>query len=307
MLQPHRPSYAAVRPSTFRILDLPAELIGTICDYVEQSDLSEMRLACMALKPHSITSFGTRIFNHLIVVLHPFSLDIVLEISRHAELSKFVKRVSVSGEHIKRRITDHDKMLYDMQASMEKSGQDTLILDEAFQNFQDLRSVMIDTISYLDLPPQAPDDGLRCGRTLINPECDESEYGPFLGGEGYSWVYVLVFSTLQFTDEQHRIHLGLGFGGNGDTKPAQFDMHDESWINGLSRQVRRLEFAYNVDAAWYPTVLESATTLEHLLINFPFKSFHLRRQDKDLYHWPQLSHLTLREAHFQHGDFTAFL
>jgi hypothetical protein len=84
----------------FRLLDLPPELLGRVCDYLPDEQLKHIRLVCNTLQTHSMTAFGQRFFDHLIVIIHPASLAILFDIATHKQLSKYVKRVSVSGERI---------------------------------------------------------------------------------------------------------------------------------------------------------------------------------------------------------------
>jgi hypothetical protein len=83
----------------FRILDLPAELLGNICDHLPDSDLINLRCVCRALDAHSSTAFGQRFFHHLIAILHPTSLTTLYEICRHPVLPKLAVSGSVTPYH----------------------------------------------------------------------------------------------------------------------------------------------------------------------------------------------------------------
>jgi hypothetical protein len=74
----------------FWILDLPAELVGGICDHLLDADLINVRSAYCKLNAQSSTAFGQRFFRHLIAILHPSSLTTLYEICRQPVLSKFV-------------------------------------------------------------------------------------------------------------------------------------------------------------------------------------------------------------------------
>jgi hypothetical protein len=76
----------------FRILDLPPEIAGVVCEQLDNDSLISVRQVSRALEAQSKTAYGTRFFHQLIVILHPTSLAVLLEISRHKVLSKFVRR-----------------------------------------------------------------------------------------------------------------------------------------------------------------------------------------------------------------------
>ena len=118
----------------FRLLDLPPELLGRVCDYLPDEQLKHIRLVCNALQTHSMTAFGQRFFDHLIVILHPTSLAIFSDIAAHKQLWKYVRRVSVSGERIGQSInTKEDTQKHiTLQRGLEESGVDSAILLEAF-------------------------------------------------------------------------------------------------------------------------------------------------------------------------------
>jgi hypothetical protein len=221
------------------ILDLPPELIGTICDHVDQSDFTQMRLSCEAFKTHSITSFGARCFKHLIVILHPLSLGILLEISRQPDLSKFVKRVTVSGETLKRRDTDHDKLLCDLQTNMDKAGLDELILVEAFKNFHSLVRVQVGIMSSVEIPPR---DGLRCGYIAMMSG-EDTAYGRLMRwSTGYARVYSLVFRVMRSAGVDASIELDLSFRCDLSDQVQQFETDSASWTQDPSLRVRSSSF-----------------------------------------------------------------
>lgn len=146
-MSPSRRELAATKdvPAYLRILDLPAELIGVICNLLVLTDLKHMRWSCKSLKAHSITSFGPRYLSHFIVFLHSISLGVLPGISLHPQLSRFVKRVTVSGEALERGNTGHlGELLYCLQVDLEKPGLDTLMRAEAFEGFQTLGQVSLD-------------------------------------------------------------------------------------------------------------------------------------------------------------------
>jgi len=87
-----RAALARASQPPFRLLDLPAEIVGSVSDRLEDTDLLNLRRACRALNAYSANAFGKRFFHHLIVILHPTSLTTLLEICHHPLLSSMSAR-----------------------------------------------------------------------------------------------------------------------------------------------------------------------------------------------------------------------
>jgi hypothetical protein len=185
----------------FRLLDLPPELLGRVCDYLPDEQLKHIRLVCNALQTHSMTAFGQRFFDHLVVILHPTSLTTLLDIARHEQLSKYVTRVSVSGERIGHSIVplvDKERHV-SLQQGVHESGLDSIILAEALPMLKNLRTMRIDNEQYHYLHWGCNYLGLRCGRKHLPRE----PLPPIKSAgddDGYDRVYSLVFSVLEKTN-----------------------------------------------------------------------------------------------------------
>jgi hypothetical protein len=82
-----------------RILELPAELIGNICEHLDNDALRNIFLVSRHLANHSTFSFGTRFFGSLTAILHPVSLGVLLETSRHPTLSTYIKTLVFSSHN----------------------------------------------------------------------------------------------------------------------------------------------------------------------------------------------------------------
>ncbi|KAH7081500.1 hypothetical protein BKA63DRAFT_562042 [Paraphoma chrysanthemicola] len=140
---------------TFRILDLPAELVLQIFESLAKDNRSSIlaaRSACRTLRDHSFVAFGTNFFEHVVVVLHPISLIALLEIAKHKQLSKFVRRLTVSGERISGVINvrgqENEAALKEQQTSMENSRMDVLILTEVLRDLGNIETMQIGHQSY---------------------------------------------------------------------------------------------------------------------------------------------------------------
>jgi hypothetical protein len=124
----------------FRVLDLPPELLENVFDQLAEVDpaaLLPSRYVCRAFRDHSLVAFGTQYFAYLVAILHPVSLTVLLEISRHPSLSRFAKKLVISGERVGGIIEAFDQaddaMLKELQTSMERSGMDYLVLSETLR------------------------------------------------------------------------------------------------------------------------------------------------------------------------------
>lgn len=151
----------------FRILDLPPEIVGVVCEHLDDDSLISVRQASRAFREHSTTAFGTRFFQQLIVILHPTSLAVILEISRHRVFSKFVRQVTVSGEFIGVTILPEDtgtQSHLTLQKSVADSGLEELILVEAFRALPNLDTVLVDVASFNAAWEYGYfADGIKCG------------------------------------------------------------------------------------------------------------------------------------------------
>lgn len=208
---------SASRDPPFRLLDLPSELLGNVCEQLDDNDLISVHFACRAMKVHSTNAFGIRFFQYLFAFLHPLSLITLLETTRHPTLCKFVKHVSISSERIGLSVTDVtmdskiESQHRDLQLSMEKSGADELLLTETFRALSNLRIVRIDKESYFHKRTSTfPDVKLHYGRhyfrrasniegIVFNPELEDDH------------VYRLAVSILEKIDPQERFQMEFHF------------------------------------------------------------------------------------------------
>ncbi|KAI4659376.1 uncharacterized protein J4E78_005803 [Alternaria triticimaculans] len=210
-----RAALARASQPPFRLLDLPAEIVGSVSDRLEDTDLLNLRRACRALNAHSANAFGKRFFHHLIVILHPTSLTTLLEICHHPLLSKHVRKITVSGERIGQSINgiEQQDLHMDLQVSVERSGMDTLTLKEAFRELENLEMVRVDVVSFYHLDPEPTDDGIRCGRAhiipakLLNPPASRERHGD----SGKNRVYDLIPKILLDAGVHEKVGLQFEF------------------------------------------------------------------------------------------------
>ena len=196
-----RAARTKVAEGPFRILDLPSELVEEICEQLEDKDLINAHNVCRALRAHSTMAFGTRFFSHLVVVLHPTSLTILLELCRHPVLSNFIRKATISGERLGHSIhpmrTDM-RPHFALQKSIENSDMDVLILSESFRALKRLNEVQVDNCSYnANDEAEYCEDGIKCGRKHMYAETVPSFMLGAAADMGYSRVYEVVLKALE--------------------------------------------------------------------------------------------------------------
>jgi hypothetical protein len=153
--------------SPFRLLDLPPELVDTICDFLPNTDLENVRLVCRTLKAMAMNAFGNRFFRRPIVICWACSLSHLHEISRHADLSKFVRGLrfpeeeGTNREHLPGDFGTFISMLRDRPLL------DDLLLSEAVENFANLSRISIDKFS-LEMEKSVEDQSIRCDWATIS-------------------------------------------------------------------------------------------------------------------------------------------
>lgn len=218
-------------------------------------------------------AFGTRFFDHLIAILHPTSLTILLELSRHPVLSKFVRKLTISGERLGHSIqamrTDM-RPHFALQKSVGNSGLDLLILIEALRALKHLNEIQIDNCSY-NAHDEAEycQDGIKCGRRHMYKETVPNF---ILGGAedmGYSRVYEVVLKAIHGAALHMDIDLALMFCvvRQKEGPVTFFDLDTAAWTEGASRTVRKLDIAGYLEPVWKQKLVESTTNLHELVVH----------------------------------------
>lgn len=232
----------------FRLLDLPPELVSRVCDYLPDKQLKHIHLACKTFQTHSMTAFGQRFFDHLIVILHPTSLTTFLDIARHEQLSKYVTRVSVSGERISNSIVplvDEERHV-SLQQGVYESGLDSETLAEALPMLKTLRTLRIDTEQYTECNHPR----IRCGCKYL-PQAPVPPWKPAGDNNGYNRVYNLVLSVLEKTNLSD-FDLEISFWATLEDyteEVAYFDIQSPLWTDYAAKRIRYLRFQDNTNPA----------------------------------------------------------
>lgn len=309
-----RAALARASQPPFRLLDLPAEIVGSVSDRLEDTDLLNLRRACRALNAYSANAFGKRFFHHLIVILHPTSLTTLLEICHHPLLSKHVRKITVSGERIGQSINgiEQQDLHMDLQVSVERSGMDTLTLKEAFRELENLEMVRVDVVSFYHLDPEPTDDGIRCGRAhiipakLLNPPASRERHGD----SGKNRVYDLIPKILLDAGVHEKVGLQFEFWNteySNEDLVTFLDLDCEVWKCQLSRRVHSVGVLGQVDLDWLCRLLSATSSLRKFVFGADNHFMELSYQPVGPFHWPGFSHLHLEDVFFSHTDWTNFL
>jgi hypothetical protein len=282
----------------FKLLDLPPEIVGNICDYLGDLDLIDVRLVCQALRAHSIAAFGQRFFTHLVAILHPSSLTILMEISRHRELSKYVRKLTISGESVGGIIRFDEEAMQphiQLQASMKHSGMDKLMLADTFQKLSNLRVIGIDNLSY-----SVERIGLRCGGQYIIPRVNDGY--EFSESCGFNPAFEVVFESIQKSPNCDALDWELNVWV--EDSPAVEDPSDwfgssfPEWQQRFAAKVRKLEYT---GAGLLPFV----SGLEELKLGYRKRTF--TNSAGCMFVWPRLNLLHLQDTQMRQHHLIDFI
>jgi hypothetical protein len=295
-----RAAHAKEADRPFRILDLPRELVQAVFAHFSESHehiLLRVREVCRAFKDHSLVAFGTTFFQHLSAMLHPLSLAVLLKIASHPDLSKFVRKLTISGEEIGGIIVlggDDEKGLKDLQTSMEHSGLDRMILTDVFRELSGLLVVRINNQSYCWNSEEV--GAVRCGSRYI-----------FEGNEDYDLrseqqeinrAFDVVFACLRNARLAGKVYLEVE--AKVMTVASQnnsfFDPTSADWNNDFAVKVQLIELSGQLTPRWALDLLQSATNLRTLEILFADGMFQLSHPNTGLFTWSNLHRLLLEEV-----------
>ncbi|KAI4674415.1 uncharacterized protein J4E88_008149 [Alternaria novae-zelandiae] len=304
-------------PQPFRLLDLPAEIIGDVSNHLAVEDLINVRRVCRALTAHSANAFGQRFFNNLVVILHPTSLATLLEICRHPVLSRYVHELTVSGERIGHGIAlingeeVHEKRHIDLQTSVERSRMDLMILTEVFREFNNLKSIQIDVESFRGPRYIADDDILlRCGRSsMFSLEHSEGKSWDKGDDNGYNRVYGMTLQAIEQAEVEEKIELNLEFWNSSSTGVTfeYFDNNSRYWRERLCKKLRYVSTTNDMDPAWIGQLLSLSFGITKLELSQNHTLLPLAREPAGTFFFPGLRHLNFTEVVICHEELVAFL
>ncbi|KAI4705016.1 hypothetical protein J4E89_009309 [Alternaria sp. Ai002NY15] len=283
----------------FRLLDLPAEIIGNISDHLDDKDLINVRRVCRALSAHAAHAFGQRFFRHLIVILHPTSLTTLFEISRHKTLSKYVHRVTVSGQRVGHTLftTVNETAHNDLQASVERSRMDLLILTEALRELKSLQNVRVDRSSFRCDAGWTQNIKIKCGRGLMFNKDSVTWNGDTSEHQNFNRVYELTLQALVQAQMDEKAELDLQFVNPNEGRNTFNCLVDsESWREGLCKRLRYFSTVGDMDLDWLGRLLSLSTGITKLKLRQNRRKLNLlllAREPATLETMPRLNNLSL--------------
>jgi hypothetical protein len=295
------------------ILDLPPELIEGVFGHLtgrrSRYTLLLVRKVCRAFREHSLVAFGATFFEHLCAMLHPLSLTTLIEIASHPQLSKFVRKVTVSGEQFGGVMDlngrDEEQNMIDLQTSVKHSGLDRMILTEVFGKLPNLEMVRIDNRSFRIEPGVF--DAALCGSRYIVPDPEQNEYDVHSAQRGLNRAFGVVFVSLcnaglsGKVDIEMQVHVTALPSQNDDS----FDPTSASWTKKLAAKVRFLELSGILAAPWTLNLLQSVPNLQTLQV-YLTEELRLSHPDTGPFVWPHLQHLVLEDTVHDAHDLAIF-
>lgn len=290
--------------AAFRILDLPPELVGLDFGQLAELDpytLLDARYVCRAFQAHSVVAFGTTFFHHVIAMLHPLSLNILLEIATHAQLSKFVDNVTLSGERVGGMIDLSEQpdgqKLKDLQTSMELSGLDRIILCEVFRQLSNLKVVRIDNHSFHSETDRA--DAARCGRRQIVTEGTEYDWHRREWNEyGFNCAFGVAFACFHKAGLEGKVDIHMHANINDQVSHYHdfFNPTSSEWKDNIAANVKLLRLCRDLSSGWALDLFQSVPNLQELEIFIAEGILELSHPDTGLFIWPRLHHLEIDDA-----------
>lgn len=304
-------AHTNVSVNAFRILDLPPELIEIVCEHLDNESLLLVRHVCRALRTHSICAFGTRFFQYLVVVLHPISLAILLEIANHSALSKFVRNIAISRESLEVPSYVSSQgfydLVFDLQTSMKNSGMDRLILTEVFQNIDGMQGVRIDDESFYDLNYQVHNriDSVRCGRNRIIENVGGLANATKLVRGDPNYAFNVIFTSLQSAGVHERVKVSLYVAM--DKHAGLFDLTSEDWQSNVAARVEMIKLVPYAVSNWTSNLLYSTPNLQELVVHGWLNIFQFSHPTYGLFAWPDIRSLSLLFCELDTPTFVEFL
>jgi hypothetical protein len=310
-----------LKPNTpFRLLDLPSELVDSICEHLDDTSLLSIRRVCRLARSSSVYTFGKRFFQHLIAFLHPLSLATLLEIARHPELSVFVNRVTINGGDLGHIVQIYDAELEnecmhdDLQTSIKLSGLDTIILAEAFRALKNLKAVQIDRECYISGScTEHQYMGIRCGYLHIFGHQYQMDTRVCDGHSGGERVYELMMTILRSADPEGNLEVDFHLvAWPEDRAPAPYwDVRSPLSETFFSNRAISIETRGEVDTQWIRDLLETTTNVRQLEIR-DYSGVGTEWTFEDAWShstvcWPQLSRLALENIFVNRHAFNEFL
>ncbi|KAF2011912.1 hypothetical protein BU24DRAFT_266118 [Aaosphaeria arxii CBS 175.79] len=300
----------------FRILDLPPELLHSVYEHLPIQTLLNVRLTNRHLYENSFHTFGTRVLNEVVAMLHPESINILYEISQNERLSKYVRKVTISGERVAHIFHARHALLQKSHEQGLKSGWYRQILALTFRSFKNLDVVALDHSSF-HLDESYSRRACRCGaRAMLQYESDNS-YGMFGAEDGRHFLdaldnrdsplYEVAFGALEMSGVlrgRAKVQLQI-------EEDAVFDLASKAWREELAGGVANLELFSVAGSEWFGELLGGCQNLRGLYLqgSNPARSvsFPVSRGLSTPPMWPKLKSIELFDLMLDYESLLALL
>ena len=278
--RPTRTKQTPVGP--FRILDLPPELVSSICSHLNDEEALSIRYVCRTLNESSVPILGQRLFSHLIFILHPVSLAAFLDIAKHPRFSKYVEQVTVCGDRLGYEVLDHGAKYEDeddsvaeinnrdhreLHDSVEKPYFPAVLLRQAFRSLSSLEIVRIHSRGWYADEEGVVDEGIACGRTSLFKDRYMRQ----------SENYVLRVPILQMTlpiiaeiDPEELLILDVELEAQEDlnlSRDEHMSFDHELWKTLTANREVRIKVSEGLGSRWIQQFLESASNADKINID----------------------------------------
>ncbi|KAF2030906.1 hypothetical protein EK21DRAFT_111361 [Setomelanomma holmii] len=214
-------------------------------------------------------------------MLHPVSLNTLLEIARNRHLSQFVREVTISGERIGGMISLHERenkdLMKNLQTGMENSGLDRVILTAALQALENLHTVRIDS-AFFHFDRESL-DAIRCGRNQIIGKHDNWSRAHDNIDQRKDRSFRVTLASIEEAELTGILGLELGVSivDEPNYYDDYFDPNSPDWTDNFSTDVSTIQLTKNANCPGAKDLLLSLHNLEHLELEFSDQIIDFRK------------------------------
>jgi hypothetical protein len=312
--RPPRTIQTPVEP--FRILDLPPELVSSICSHLVDEELLSIRYVCRAVNESSMPILGPRLFSHLMVILHPVSLAALLDIAKHPHFSEYVTQVTVCGDRLGYEILDLGAKFEDedgshaeinnrdhreLHDSVDKSEFPAVLLRQAFRSLPSLGVIRIYSRGWYCDKEGALDEGIACGRTSLFKDRRMRQAD--------EWVlrvpiFQITLPVIAEIDPKGLLTLKVGLEAQEDlalSRDEHMSFDQELWKSITANRKVFIQVDEGLGSRWIQQFLENASNVHeifldsHVYEDVEASSSRIGRFSSltALTHWSDLKQMTL--------------
>ncbi|KAH6644093.1 hypothetical protein C7974DRAFT_467789 [Boeremia exigua] len=301
-----------------RILDLPSELLSSICSHLDGKDLLNVRRACRSLNQNSMSFFDPFFFSHLEAIIHLLSLSVLLEIAKHPRLSKYVTQVTLCGKWTcNESLSPSDQAHNDLHDGNSKSSQYRRTLQDVLQALPNLTRINVCSDSELKSKANSP-PSLSCGLAGLQKSSGFNfRFGLDHDFERCSLVFRIVLPLLTKLDPEGliRLHVVLSARPAYPKVLNPLELSAATWTNAIKKRAVTIKVHGHIEPWWVGRFLHTATNIHDVELwglgrvtndDYPFR-FLKSLSLTGILSWSDLRRISLRDMILDHDCFTALL